>query len=165
MTFLPANTRSLFLPTSQVYPEDESQRLIVLTDVYTQIAMRVNQKYVGLFPLDEIQNGAQFFNSASPRNVRFGFRKVFEIGAIVAGATDTTAHGITGFSTLTFTSITGTAVTAAATFNKIPLPYTSATLITDQVQLDVDDTNIRIINGATASDIASGIVILEYLKE
>jgi len=164
MTFLPSNSLSPFLPTSQVFPEDEVQRLIVHNDIYTNVAIAVNQREIGVYETVEAITGQQFFNPTNAQQKRLTYRRLYVIGAIAAGATLTTAHGITGFSTLTFTRISGTAITAAGTFNKVPIPYASATLITDQIQIDADDTNFRIINGATASNIASGIVILEYLK-
>lgn len=163
MSFAPTNSLSPFLPTTQVFPEDESQRLIVLTTNYTEIAHGINQREIGTYETVEQLNGQQFFNTTSPEKKRFAYRKVFSIGAIAAGATSVTAHGITGVnSTTVFTHIYGTAVTNV--IDNRPIPYADATAVTEQIEINVNTTNITIINGAVAPPITSAIVILEYLK-
>ena len=79
MTFLPSNSASPFLPTTQVFPEDLSQRLIVLTDNYTAVAQSVNQREIGTYETVEQLNGQQFFNTTNPERKRFAYRKVFSI--------------------------------------------------------------------------------------
>ena len=164
MTYAPSNTEAPFLPVTFDYPKNPQELQERFPKVYRDISSRLNLRQIGSYPLKEIIAGQQFFTSGDPQNFRGVYRLVIEIGAIAAGATFTAAHGITGFSTLTFTHIYGTAITAAGTFNKVPLPYVSATLITNQIQIDADDTNYRIIVGATASNVISGILILEYVK-
>ena len=151
MTFLPSNSKSPFLPTTQVFPEDESQRLIVLTDNYTALAQSINQREIGTFETVEQLNGQQFFNTTDPEKKRFVYRKVFVVTAIAAGATLTIAHTITAANTTTtFTHIYGTARTA--TIDNRPIPYASATAVTAQIEVNVDATNINIINGATTTN-------------
>jgi len=163
VTFLPSNSKSPFLPTTQVFPEDESQRLIVLTDNYTSLAQNINQREIGTFETIEQLNGQQFFNATDPEKKRFAYRKVFVVGAIAAGATSTIAHGITAANTTTtFTHIYGTVRTA--TIDNRPIPYSSATAVNLQIEVNVDATNINIINGAAAPAITSGIVVLEFIK-
>ncbi len=159
MTYLPANTRSPFLPTSQVYPEDLSQLLITMTQVYIDQANAINIRQIGIFDQTQSVTGQQFFNTSNVQQPRLSFRKVFSIGAIAAGATSTTAHGLTGVTS--YTHIYATAVTVIP--DNRPIPYNSATLVTDQVSLTVTATNIVIVNGATAPNITSAIVVLEFL--
>ncbi len=163
MSSLPSNSQGPFLPTSQVFPEDESQRLIVLTDNYISIAQGVNQREIGTYETVEQLNGQQFFNLTTPEKKRFAYRKVFSIGAIAAGATSVTAHGITGVnSTTVFTHIYGTCVTDVV--DNRPIPYADVTSVTEQIEINIDGTNINIINGAAAPAITFAIIILEYLK-
>ena len=159
MTFLPSNSLSPFLPTTQVFPENLSQRLIVLTDNYTSFAQSINQREIGTYETVEQLNGQQFFNMTNPERKRFGYRKVFSIGSIAAGATSTTAHGITGINS--FTQIYGTATTAT---DFRPIPFSHVTAVNQQIEIRVDTTNITIVNGAAAPAITSAMVILEYLK-
>lgn len=164
MTFGPINSNAIYLPTTQYFPEESEKFRSVLTFVYSDIARRLNDKEIGTFDLTEVLDGQRWFTSGNPQLKRQNFRKVFEIGPIGTGATFTFAHGITGFSVLAFTAIYGACITNAGTFNKRPIPYSSATLVTDQIQIDADDTNVRVINGATAPNIISAFVVLEYMK-
>lgn len=160
-TSLPINSVTAFLPTTEVFPEDQSQLLIKHTDVYTSQANAINLREIGQFETVELLNGQQFFNAASTQQKRFAYRKVFSIGAIAAGGTSITAHGLTG-NPLNFTHIYGTCITNVVDYR--PIPYASATLVTDQIQINVGVANINIVNGATAPAITSAIIVLEYLK-
>lgn len=163
MSFLPSSSVAPFLPTTQVFPEDRSQRLIVLTDNYTALAHAINIREIGVYETVEQINGQQFFNTTQPEKKRFAYRKVFAVGAIASGATSTIAHGISAVNTTTtFTHIYGTVRTA--TIDNRPIPYASATVVRNQIEINVDATNINIINGTTAPAISSGVVVLEYLK-
>jgi hypothetical protein len=159
-TYLPSNSQGAFLTTSEVFPEDNSQFLIKLTSLYTQIANAVNLREIAQYDLIEFITGEQWFTTGNPQKKRSTFRKVFNIGAIATGATSNTAHGLTGFTA--FTHIYGTCVTDVVDYR--PIPYASATLITDQIEIKVGATNITIISGATAPNITSAIVVLEFLK-
>ena len=159
-TFQPANTNAVFLPTTINYPKDPAELINRLNKVYEDTATRLNIKQIGVFDLVEFLTGEQWFVSGNPQTKRQTFRIVFSIGAIAAGATSTTAHGLTGITA--FTHIYGTAVTAAPDFR--PIPYASATAVNTQIEIKIDNTNITIINGAAAPNITSAIVVLEYLK-
>lgn len=164
MTFGPSNSFGFFLIQNQYFSKDQETFLQQITKINADISRTVNVREIALFDLAEIPTGQQWFNTANVQIKRDGFRKVFTFGAIAPGATSTIAHGITGFSTLTFTHIYGTAITSAATFNQRPLPYVDVTNVTNQISIDADATNFRIVNGATAPNVLSGIVVLEYLK-
>ncbi len=159
MSFLPSNSLAPFLPTSQVFPEDESQRLIVLTDNFTSFSQAINQREIGIYETIEQLNGRQYFNSTNPEDKRFGYRKVFSFNAIAVGATLNIAHNITG---LTQVLEWNGGVIVAGGFR--PIPRVSATDVTEQIQVDIVGANIVIVNGAAAPAITSGVVVLDYLK-
>lgn len=163
MTFLPSDSVTAFLPTSQVYPEDVSQRLIIHTEKYIAIAQAVNLRVIGIFDKQETPTGKQYFNDTDPERKRFSYRQVYTLGALAAGASTIIAHNITGVnSTTTFTQIYGTAVTA--TVDNRPIPYANVTNVNQQIEINVDATNINISNGSAAPNITSGIITLEYVK-
>lgn len=163
MSFLPSNSKGPFLPTSQVFPEEISQRLIVLTDNYTQFAQYINEREIGAYDTVEQLTGKQFFNTTNPEKKRFSYRKVFSLGAIAAGASLVTAHGISGVnSTTLFTQIYGSAFTAVP--DNRPIPYASVTAVNRQIEINIDATNITLVNGGAAPNITSAIVVVEYLK-
>lgn len=159
-TYLPANSKTAFLNTSEVFPEDNSQFLIKLTTLYTDIANAVNVREIAQYDLVEFLTGEQWFTSGNPNIKRSTFRKTFSIGSIASGATSTTTHNLTGITA--FTHIYGTAVTDAPDYR--PIPYSSATAVAEQIEVKIDATNITIINGAASPNLISALIILEYLK-
>lgn len=160
MTSSPANTLSPYLQTSVWFPEDFQQFRIKFLELYRDISSNVNIRQIAIFDLQEILSGEQWFTAGNPQKKRQTFRKVFSIGAIAAGATLNTAHGLTGVTA--YTHIYGTAITD--TPDNRPIPYASVTAVNQQIEMNVDGTNIIIINGAAAPNITSAIVVLEFLK-
>lgn len=160
MTTAPVNQVSPLLPTTTVLPKDQDELLVRLTTNYTQVAQNVNLKEIGIYETSEIISGQQWFNTDDPNMRRPVFRKVFSFGALAAGAVATIPHGIVGFTS--FTALYGTSVTIVVDYR--PIPFASATLITDQIEIEADTTNIYVTNGATAPNITSLLVVAEYLK-
>jgi hypothetical protein len=160
MTYGPDFSQAPFVPTFQYFPEDLSQLMVILNSMYTSLANGINQRQIGSFNSFEQLNGQFFTNPNDYQNPRNGFRKCFNLGIINAGATSTVAHGLTGVTI--FTGFSGGVVTNVPDFR--PIPFVSATLITDQIQVYADGTNVYVVNGATAPQIDSGILILDFLK-
>ena len=164
MTSSPENAHGPTLQSSVYFPEEFEQFRIKLIETYRQMASATNVREIANFFLTETLIGSTWDGASDPQEKRFGYRTVFQVGAIASGATSTVVHNIPNISTLRFTHMYGGVITAAGAFEKRPLPYTSATAVTAQIQVDSDDTSYRIINGATAPNILSGFLILEYLK-
>lgn len=160
MTFDPANSIGPFLQTSTFFPDDFDEFRVKFLEVYRNIANATNTREVGIYDLVEFLSGEQWFTVGNAQKKRRTFRKVFSIGAIAAGATSLTAHGLTNVTS--FTHIYGTAVTDAP--DNRPLPYVSTVAVNQQISLRVTATDIEIINGAASANITSAIVVLEYLK-
>lgn len=160
MTSSPVNTNSPYLQTSVWFPQDFDQFRIKFLELYRDISSNVNIRGIGVFDLTEVVAGELWFTTGNPQKKRQTQRKVFEIGAIAAGATSTTAHGLTGVTA--YTHIYGTAITAAP--DNRPIPYASVTAVNQQIEINVTALNIVIMNGAAAPNITSAIVVLEFLK-
>jgi len=161
MTYSPANAKTAYLPTTRefdVADDDELKR--VLSASYTDCAQYINLREIAQYDQVELLTGQQFFTAGNNQVKRKSFRKAFELGAVAAGATVNIAHGLTGV--VLYTRIYGTCITGVVDYR--PIPWASATLVTDQVQLRVVGANIEVINGATAPAITSGLIVLEYLK-
>lgn len=160
MTFGPINTESPFLPTSLRFEEEQSTQRNQLATMYSSIAYRLNNREISLYGLEETTTGQKWTDSANLQVPKGSFRRVFEFGAIAAGATLLIPHGGTSF--VRIVKWYGGFNTAS---RKRPLPFVSASTVTDQVQVDEDGgTNFVIVNGATAPDIVSGTLIVEFLK-
>lgn len=162
MTYGPDNSKAAFLSTYEVFPtDDENQLQVKMSNLHTDIANCVNIREIGLYEQNtELLTGQQYSYPGTNQTKNYVFRKVFYFGAIAPGATLTVAHGINEFTV--FTNIYGTIIVNIPEFR--PLPYVSATLITDQVGVSVTPINYVITNGATAPAITSGTLVLEYLK-
>ena len=167
----PLDVTSPFLPTTRVFPEDISQLLIVLTNIYSSIAQAVNQREISSFNLNEQLNGQNFYNPANIQIPRQCFRQCFLIGSISPGSSFVISPSA---STPTPTDITlgvhmyGGIITDVPDYR--PLPYVDVTAVTNQVSVTVTQdsvtlqTTITVKNGSTAPSITSGYLVLEYLK-
>lgn len=158
-TFGPANSLAFTVQETVTFSKDQDQFLKQLTSLYEKLARAINARDIALYSELELLNG-QTFPGATPQSNKSVFRKIFPFGAIVAGATLTFAHNIGTFAQ--FTRIYGTCKTALPDYR--PIPFASATLVTDQIEVTVDAANINIVNGATAPNIDNGFIVLEYLK-
>lgn len=160
MSFSPSNSQAPYLQTSIFFPDNFEEFRIKFLEIYRNIANATNSRGISVFDLQEFLTGEQWFTSNNPQIKRQTFRRVYSIGAIAAGGTLNTAHGLTNVSS--YTKIIGTVITGVP--DNRPIPFVSATVVTDQIEIRIDGTNIIIVNGATAPNITSGLVVLEYLK-
>lgn len=156
-----------FLITTRFFPTDGERLSPILNKAYIETAQAVNARVIGSFEPVEVITGERWFeDSIQGEQIvrRQSYRKFFRFGAIAAGATLNIVHDILELDE--FTTIYGTCETDTPDFR--PINYASATLVTDQIELNVTNTavltNINIINGATAPNIVRGIVVVEYLK-
>lgn len=152
------------LPVSIELPKEPGQFIETMTILYKRIAQTVNTKEGGLFSAQEFMSNQQY-NLNTTSSFKTVYRKVFDMVAlngapIASGATASFPHGIT--SIVSTTDIYGSATNSDPKF--IPLPYVSATVVTQQVQIYATSTNIVLINGATNSALTSATIVLEYLK-
>ncbi len=158
----PAAKFNLYLPTSFYLSDNYEKSWIKLQNTITDIFFRVNARQIGLYYLAETPTGQIWSKDTTPQLPRQASRQVYNFGPIVAGTTLSIPHNIIGANPLTFTHIYGTAIIAVTV--SIPLPYVDVNNVTNQVGLNINGTNIQIIVGATSPNIASGIIVLEYLK-
>lgn len=161
MTFGPVDSKTSFLSTAETFPQDQSQLLVKMTSVHSDIANCVNIREIAQYEDDQqLLTGQQFSTPGNPILKKYVFRKMLYIGAYAAGATYNIPHGITGL--VQFTHIYGTCVTDAVDYR--PIPYTSAIAVANQTSIRVDNAgNIILGVGAGSPNITSGIIVLEYL--
>lgn len=144
---------------------DEFKNLIVeLAQNINEIALVLNIKVSGYYPLLEFVNGKLFFPNPTAANpvYRQAFHKLINFGALPNAGTKSVAHGLTVDANFTFTRIYGTATDPSTA--GIPLPYSSTTLI-NNIELSVDATNVNITTGIDRTGFTTTYVILEYLKQ
>lgn len=179
----------VFLPTTDIFDraildqidvnsQDFRDFLVRLYQATNNIALVTNIKDSGYYIETEFINGQLWFenkslsitasNSKTP-DYRQVFRKVINFGTLPTGAPafKNVAHGITfaANGAVRFTRIYGTA-TNPVTPMAIPIPYSSASAIANNLELFVDATNVRITTGGTNySAYTACYVVLEYIKD
>lgn len=149
---------------------DEFKELIVqLHQNINEIALVLNIKDSGYYVESEFVNGQIFFPNTSLSSTtaanpvhRQVFRKVINFGTLPNAGTTSVAHGLTIDSNFTFTRIYGAATDPGSAF--IPLPYSSTTLV-NNIELNVDATNVDITTGIDRTGFTTTYVILEYIKQ
>ena len=149
-----------FLITSRNFPIDIVKLEPDLNKMYIEIARSVNQRTIGTYDTDQYNTGNFYFSTDrnNTQRRRQSYRQAYPFGTIAAGATLNITHNIQNLNQLA--QAYGTCITDSPDFR--PIPFVSATLVTDQIQLSVSSTQIIIINGATAPNITSGMIVLEY---
>lgn len=180
MAFSPSNKANLFgafVPTTYLFdidyvlsvlnPDNDEERelQILLYEAINNIILTTNLKDTGYYLTTEFVPGSSFFTlTNSSAQTRPVYRTVVNFGALPATGTKSVAHGIVGIgTTYSFTRIYGCATNPNTKF--IPLPYVSATAITNNLELNADTTNVNITTGGTSySSYTTTYVILEYLK-
>ena len=139
------------LPPTIIYEEAQYPLKNQLQDLYTQIADVVNLK-----ASNEIHQLNQLPTNDFWVDGRTIFTKTIATGTLAQGATNTIAHGITGFMTLVKHEI---AVTNGT--NQRMLPYANPTAA-DSAAVDVNATNVVITTGASFGAGYSGFITLFY---
>jgi hypothetical protein len=151
-----------FLRTSRSFGEDPAQIAVELTRTYTDIASKVNNRIIAVFPTNQpaVTGESWFLTNQRQQTIR----EVYSFGAINAGAELDIPTNITNFTQ--FTRIYGTVVTAVPDYR--PLPYVDSVTLTNGIALLVGTVagiqQIRIIVGTTSPNITNGLVVLEWLS-
>lgn len=158
--------RSPYLKYQWLFPNGDISELSSQMDkAYVDIALKVNDRMVGIFPENfTVVTGEKWALDGYTTNFQT-LRKIFVFGSITPGTTISQPTGINNI--LSFTRIYGVgAVTDGTTW--IPLPYAPNAVVTDGIELRVEDIggvqNVTIDSGATAYPLSSAIVVLEWLN-
>jgi len=146
--------------------------LVRLRQSVNNLALVLNTKDSGYYPLTEFVNGQLFFpnpaytsqTSKSPI-YRQVYRTVVNCGTLPNTGTINVAHGI-NFpvnNTTTATRIYGTASDLTAPLY-IPLPFASPTAA-NNIEVTVDNVNVNITTGNNRTNFTTSYVVIEYIKE
>jgi hypothetical protein len=180
MAFYPQQVNpGSFVPTTNIWDVQQLFRVDVNSDEFKELLVRLyqnvnnialvlNTKTSGYFVQQEFVIGDVFFqptatitSNANPQ-LRQSYRMVVDFGALPNAGTKSVAHNIPDVnSTFTFTNIYATASDPIA-LAYIPIPYASTT--GDDIELDVDATNVNITTTSNRSAFTRCYVVLEYLK-
>lgn len=164
----------LYLPTNFIWDInllqdtklDSPQFKELLVRLYQNInsmCLAINLKDSAYYTQEEFLNGQVFFpNPSANRGQRQAFRTTINFGQLPNNGVISIAHNINIGAPFSFTRIYGAASNQTGN-SYIPLPYASSNG-TDNIQLDVDATNVSITTTADYSAYTITYVVLEYLK-
>lgn len=170
-----------FIPTTNVWDvarlyevdvkSPEFKELLVrLYQNVNNIALSLNIRDAGYYVEQEFLNGQVFFpnpalssTTAQAPMYRQAFRLLVDFGPLPNATTKSVPHGLDITDSYTFTRIYATASdTTAHTY--IPIPYASPT-DSNEIEINVDDTNVNITTGSDRTNYTICYVILEYIKQ
>lgn len=173
-----------FIPTNYIWDVAQVESVDVNSPEFKELLIRMyqninnmilslNLKDTGIYNTSPFVNSQVFFpnpslDSSTSQTPEFRqvYRTVINFGALPAAGTLSQPHNITCTSNTTFTRIYGTASKTTAPVSYIPIPYSSATAVADNLELYVDGTNVNITTGGfDYSAYTVTYVILEYLQD
>lgn len=174
----PQNTGS-FIPTTQIWDPSEvyssnlspelKELLVRLYQNLNLMATNVNLKDTGYYNTLEFVNGQLYFpnpanNSSTSTYPSFRqvFRTIVNFGALPNAGLKSVAHNIPINESYSFTRIYA-ASSDQVGLNYIPIPYASPTLV-NNIELNVDATNVNITTGSNRTNFTITYVVLEYIK-
>lgn len=145
-----------FLRTTRNFPEEIQPLTVELNRSYVDIAAKVNNRIIGLFPTNKpaITGESWFYNKNEKQQTLRQLYTFTSAGNIV--------HNINLAQIDAFTRIWGTFTNGT---NWYPLPYVDVVAANNQVNVIVTPTNIVITSGGGAPpSITKGFVVLEWLS-
>lgn len=145
-----------YLRNQRTFPEEAQPLAVELNRSYVDIAQKVNDRVIGIFPTNRPAiTGEVWIYDANLKQQTL--RQIYTFTA--AGSIP---HGINTSRIDGFTRIFGTFTNGT---NWYPLPYVDVVSATNQVNIDVTPTNIVIAAGAGSPPaITRGFVVLEWLS-
>lgn len=149
---------SPYLPSQRDFPDKIPELVKEVFRSYVDIAQKVNDRMIGTFAQNRpTVTGENWFLTSIPMQTQ---RQMYPITTVAAGPYP---HGLDINLIVGFTRIYGTAHDASD--NWYPLPYVDATAVNNQIQIDIDSTNINITaGGGTPPAITGGYIVLEWLQ-
>jgi len=150
---------SPYLRTTREFPEDLHDLAFQSNKAYLEVANAVNQRTIGIFPVNKPSiTGEQWYVKSNVKEQ--SLRQVYTFGSIThATSPFLIPYKISGFTQ--FVRIWGTAITVIPDYR--PIPYSSVTANAN-IELNITLTNIVITLGAASPELASGLIIIEWLS-
>lgn len=166
------------VPTTNIYDVSQLNNTTEITPALRELLVRlyqnlnimanaVNSKDSGLYDTNAFFNNQAFFPAPGSSGLesaqyRAVIRLLINFGALPNAGTKSVAHGITITPKTTITRLYAAASDTSGN-NYIPLPYSSPTLV-NNIELNLDATNVNIITGSNRSNFNICYVVIEYIQ-
>lgn len=171
------NNSGYYIPTTFIYKAQQIQKananspefkdlLVSLYQDINSIVLAVNASTKGNYFINEFNTGQLLYNPTNDlNNLRPIMRTTVAFGALPATGSKVVAHGITDIgTTYSLVKCYGSATNPAG-WAGLPIPFSSATALANNLELTVDATNVTITTGGTDySAYTVTQVVLEYVK-
>lgn len=176
------NNYGSFIPTTNIWDTSEIYQIDINSVQFRELLVRlyqninnmavvVNGKDTGIYDnTSSTVNGQVWFpnptlnsSTSTVPTQRQVFRTVINFGALPNTGAKSVAHNIVCTSSTTFTRIYAAASDTSG-FNYAPIPYASPTAA-NNIQIDVNSTDVTITTGSNRSNFNVCYVILEYLLQ
>lgn len=137
--------------------------LVRLYQNVNNIAILLNLKDTGYYDQNEFVNSQLYFPNPAKNTQQYRqvFRTVVNFGTLPNAGTKSVAHNIAITVGVTFTRIYATA-SDTTSFAYIPIPFVETT--GNEIQIDVDATNVNITTTSDRTNFTICYVVLEYIK-
>lgn len=145
-----------YLRTSRHFPEEDKLLSVELSKMYIDIANAVNNRTIGLFPLNKtVQTGETYFlKGVNKQQVN---RQVFSFTSTTSIAHNITFDLISAFSKAYGAFTDGT--------NWYGLIFGSNVAIAGQVSFYISPTQIVFLSGSGAPSVSQGTVVIEWISD
>lgn len=166
-----------FIPTTTIFDadlvndvdvtSDEFKELIIqLYQTVNNISLLANAKTTGYYLKQEFNTSELLFSVNNDFNtLRTVYCTTVNFGSLPAAGTKSVAHGISNIDMNYSPLIISCAAVKPSPVSWIPIPYVSATALANNLEINVDATNVNITTGGTDySAYTRTLVILKYVK-
>ena len=143
-----------YLKTSRIYSENIKQLIQEINVSYVDISGAVNDRTIGLFPINKPAIGGENWYIEGQRRQQ-NLRQVYPFTA--AGNVQ---HNLNLDSVSYFTKCQGSFTDGTNWYGAI---YGSNTAIAGQISFYITSTNIVVLSGAGAPTITDGLIVLEWI--
>ena len=158
-----------YLRTSRQFPQELSQLCIEMSKSYIDTALAVNVRTIGIFPTNNpVVTGESWYFSSKRQQT---LRQFYPFKAIAAGTELDIPHGLDLNNVVLFTRIYATVKTTIPDYRPIPFVDPTGGTVTMTILVgpglvppNVGVPCIRIVLGATAVPVTSGVAVLEWLS-
>ncbi len=151
-----------------VNSDDFKELLVRLYQNLNRMALVLNTKTSGYFPINQFVTGNQWFPTTAATSLtnalyRPETRIVINFGMLPNAGTKSVPHGINVTSQTVWVRIYGTA-TDPIGLTGIPILYASSVLA-NNIELNVDATNVNVTTAADYTAYTTTIIVLEFLTQ
>lgn len=157
-----------YLPVYDAIPDAWEDAKPFIVEQFKRISNSVNFKESGFFIDEEVLSGKAFIpvttTGYTSQTFRQVLRKVIDFGALPNASTKNVPHNINFDSNFTLIDLYACA-TDPVSFVGIPIPYADTVALANQVEIDIDATNINITTGIDRTNFTRCYVVIEYLQE